>query len=72
MATKKPDYWVPFDNHELKEGDWVVHRLYGVCQVTMATPHTLKLLSKKEKTRIDALRSSLTHYWDVRDRANQI
>ena len=67
MATKKPDYWVLFDNHELKEGDWVNHRLYGICQVTFATVHTLKLISKKDKARIDADRSNLTHYWDARD-----
>lgn len=66
MAAKV-DYWVPFDRHELKEGDWVIHRLYGICQVTFATPLTLKLISKKDKAKIDALRSNLTHYWDTRE-----
>lgn len=71
MATKT-DYWVPFDGQSLSVGDHVNHCLYGVCVVEVATPHSLKLVTKKKRIRIDANPKNLTHYWEFKDgdRAN--
>lgn len=62
---KKADYWVPFDGQSLKPGDYVLHRLHGICLVDIATPHTLRLTTKPGKIRINAEKSNIVQYWDV-------